>query len=275
MAVNPLQKYFRQPKIYVRLPSRGLFSSLGSIENASDELPVMSMTGMDELILKTPDALLNGSATVKVIESCCPNIKNGWEISSLDLDMMLIAIRIATYGPNMDVGHVCANCGSDNDYDVNLMNLIEHFNTCKYDPKVVLKDLTVYIKPLSYKVMTQFNSKNFELQSQLRQALEIEDEEVKDRLISELYEKLASLQNESYLESVERVEAPEGTVDERAYILEWLQNSEKSIFTAIKEQIDLNNKTWRIPNMPVKCENCGHDSELEIEMDQASFFAVS
>ena len=95
------------------------------------------------------------------------------------------------------------------------------------------------------------------------------------QLINTLYEQLAKLQNESYLESVERVEIPEGTVDERAYILEWLQNSEKSIFAAIKEQIDLNNKTWRIPDQPVKCEHCGHDAQLEIEMDQASFFAVS
>lgn len=275
MAVNPLQKYFRQPKIYVRLPSKGLFSSLGSIDNATEEVPVMSMTGMDELIMKTPDALINGSATVKVIESCCPNVRDAWEVSSLDLDMLLVAIRIATYGPNMEVGHICPNCAAENSYDANLMTIIEHFNGCNYDGKVVLKDLTVYIRPLTYKIMTQFNIKNFELQSQLRQALDLQDEDAKKRVIAELYEKLAELQNESYLESVDRVEAPEGTVDERAYILEWLQNSEKSIFTAIKEQIDINNKAWRIPDMPVECSDCGTRTDLQIELDQASFFAVS
>ena len=61
---NPLQKYFRQPKIYINLPSQGMFNTVGSIENATGQLPIMSMTGMDELLLKTPDALMNGDATV-------------------------------------------------------------------------------------------------------------------------------------------------------------------------------------------------------------------
>jgi hypothetical protein len=269
---NPLQKYFRQPKIYITLPSQGMYYSGDAVDNAIGQQPVMSMTGMDELLLKTPDALMNGEATVRVIQSCVPNIKNAWEICNLDLDMLLVAIRIATYGSNMGIEHSCPNCGTENEYNVDLMSLIDHFSKCKYDNKVSIDELTISIRPLDYKTMTEFNLKNFELQRQLRQSLNLEDEDAKSKIIAELYEKLAIIQNESYIASIESVQAPQTVVDERAFIAEWIINSEKSMFDAIKQQIEKNNQTWRVPDMQVKCESCEHDSAVAIQMDQSNFF---
>jgi len=96
---NPLANYFRQPKMYMRLPSHGQFYPEGALDTSEiDEYPVYAMTAKDELMFKTPDALMNGQATVEVIKSCIPAIKNPWQMPSLDLDAVLIAIRIATYG---------------------------------------------------------------------------------------------------------------------------------------------------------------------------------
>ena len=65
---NPLTKYFRQPKIYLRLPSKGRYYPAGSLDMPdSGELPVYAMTAKDELMFKTPDALLNGESVVEVI----------------------------------------------------------------------------------------------------------------------------------------------------------------------------------------------------------------
>lgn len=76
MEQNPLKKYFRQPKVYVTLPSKGEYWPDGTIEiPESGEFPIYAMTAKDELAMKTPDALLNGQATVDVIQSCVPNIK--------------------------------------------------------------------------------------------------------------------------------------------------------------------------------------------------------
>jgi hypothetical protein len=72
---NPLRKYFRQPKVFTTLPSRGKYYAEGVLDMPStNELPVFAMTAKDELIIKTPDALLNGQATVDIIKSCIPNI---------------------------------------------------------------------------------------------------------------------------------------------------------------------------------------------------------
>jgi rubrerythrin len=272
MSLNPLQKYFRQPKIYISLPSKGIYSAAGSIEKLGEQMPVMSMTGMDEILLKTPDALLNGEATVKVIESCCPYIKDAWEVSNLDLDLILISIRIATYGNSMDISSTCPACSSENDYEIDLMRLVDHLTQCKYENKVVVDELTIFIRPLSYRIITDFSIKSFELQKYLQQSLQIENEDERTTALAEMYNKMADSQKESYIASIDSVQAPEGVVDERAYIAEWIQNSEKSMFDAIKEQIDKNNNSWRIPDMEVECKECGHKHATSIQMDQANFF---
>jgi hypothetical protein len=75
MSNNPLTQYFRQPAVYVKLPSGGKYYSEGAIVMpANQELPVYPMTAIDEITYRTPDALFNGNAVVNVIKSCIPNI---------------------------------------------------------------------------------------------------------------------------------------------------------------------------------------------------------
>ena len=66
---NPLQQYFRQPAIYLRLPSNGEFYPPGSIDMpVNKEIPIFPMTAIDEITYRTPDALFNGTAVVNVIQ---------------------------------------------------------------------------------------------------------------------------------------------------------------------------------------------------------------
>ena len=97
---NPLQKYFRQPKVFISLPSKGLFYPEGALQGDHNNAPIFGMTGMDEIIFKTPDALFNGEATVKVVESCCPYIKDAKDMPSIDVDALLVA-GTYTHMPSM------------------------------------------------------------------------------------------------------------------------------------------------------------------------------
>ena len=93
---NPLFKHFRQPAIHIKLPSEGQYWPAGSVEiPQTGELPIYPLTTRDELTLRTPDALMNGASTIHVIESCCPSIKDPWKMPLVDLDTLLISIRIA------------------------------------------------------------------------------------------------------------------------------------------------------------------------------------
>ena len=129
---NPLQKFFRQPKIYVSLPSKGLFYEPGAFVGDYNNVPVFAMTGMDEIVYKTPDALYSGEATAKVIESCCPFVKNAKVMPSIDIDALIIAIRIATFGDKLSVSQKCTACETENDYDIDLKGMLDYFNNLKF-----------------------------------------------------------------------------------------------------------------------------------------------
>ena len=163
--VNPLANWYRQPKIYVRLPSKGKFYPKGDLdESTTGDYAVYAMTAKDELMFKTPDALLNGQSTVEVIKSCVPAIINPWAMPSIDLDAVLIAIRIATYGESMEVGTTCPSCSAENQYDVPLTTWLDHLNSNEYPDTVEIDPLVVHVRPFTYNEMTKNGLKSMEHQ---------------------------------------------------------------------------------------------------------------
>jgi hypothetical protein len=271
MATNPLQKYFRQPKIYISLPSKGIYNAPGSIIDA-DRMPVFGMTGMDEIMLKTPDALITGESTVTVIQSCCPNIKDAWELTNLDLEAVLAAIRIATYGNMLDTTHVCNNCSTENDYEIDLSTIIDHYKSCQYDNEIVFNDYKVYIRPLTYRASSQFAEQNFALQRQLNQTNEMPDNEERKTATNTLFEQMANLQKEIYCSGIESVNAGSTIVTERAWIKEWLENSDKEVFLKIRDKILENQKAWETPDYKVVCSSCSTENSIAVFLDQSNFF---
>jgi hypothetical protein len=272
MSQNPLQKYFRQPKLTVSLPSKGRFAPPDVITGDPNNLSVFAMTGMDEIVLKTPDSLFTGESTVNVIQSCCPAIQDAWQVSAIDLDHLLMSIRIATYGNLMTVEHTCGNCSTENEYDIDLRPLIDHFDRAEYFNTIEVNDLTIKIRPLCYKEMTEINLENFKIQKKLVAAAQNFDEPENQKIVNDCYRQLADLQNQMFLKSIESVTAPDSVVTDQKFIEEWVKNSESNLFDGIRKLIEDNKKTWKIPTVKVQCSNCGTPAELEINMDQANFF---
>lgn len=272
MSQNPLQKYFRQPKLSITLPSRGRFAPPDAITGDPNNLSVFAMTGMDEIVLKTPDSLFTGESTVRVIQSCCPEIKDAWHVSAIDLDHLLMSIRIATYGNLMTVEHTCGNCGTENEYDIDLRPLIDHFDRAEYKNTIEVNDLTIKLRPLFYKEMTEINLENFKIQKRLVAAAQNFDQPENQKIVNECYRQIADLQNQMFLKSIESVTAPDTIVTDQKFISEWVQNSESELFDGIRKLIEDNKKVWKIPSVNVQCSNCNTPAELEINMDQANFF---
>lgn len=275
MSQNPLQQFFRQPKIYIDLPSKGIYSPPGTIQGDVEKLPVYGMTGMDEILIRTPDALLSGETTAKVIESCVPAIKNAWDMSNLDIDLVLAAIRIATYGHTMTVTHVCPKCSAENDYELDLMKVIEHYSQCQFDNQVIVGNLKITLRPLTYKQVTTHSLTNFQLQKRIISAETIENEEEKSKELATLFRDLGELQNEIYTDGIESIDTGSVIVVERPFIREWVLNSESSVFDAIKKVINANKRTWEPPTHSVKCESCGEEGAISVDLDPSSFFVTA
>lgn len=272
MQSNPLQSYFRQPKIFVSLPSRGIFNNAGTLQGDVTNMPIYGMTGMDEVIMKTPDALMSGEATVKVIQSCCPNITDAWQLSAMDSELILAAIRIATYGNNITVTHECPHCKSNNEYELDLSRVVEHYNTFKYDNILKVAGLTIRLQPMSYKNSTDFALKNYSVQKRLEHAKTLEDAVEQQRIVAELFEELSVMQAEIYNASIEAVETPSETVTDRGHINEWIQNCDKSIFDAIKAKFEENRKAIKVPPFKTQCDTCQAENPVTFELDETNFF---
>jgi hypothetical protein len=272
MAQNPLQQFFRQPKIYVSLPSHGVYNKPGTISGDAERIAVYGMTGMDEIIMKTPDALLTGESTVKVIQSCCPSITDAWDINLLDVEMLLTAIRIATFGNEISVTNVCGECQTVNNYDINLNNVIDYFTNCQYENTLVLQDLKITTRPLTYKQSSDFGLRNFEMQQKLKQLEMVTTNDERKQAMDNLLEDLARTRNEVFSLGIESIDTGSTVVTERAFIKEWVDNVDASVMNAVVNHIEQNRDAWSTPKQHVKCENCNHEEDIYIDLDQANFF---
>ena len=272
MATNPLQSYFRQPKVYISLPSQGIYNKPGTLQGDVTNIPVYGMTGMDELIAKTPDAMISGESVIKVIESCCPAIKDAWDLSLIDLNIVLAAIRIATYGETMTMAHSCPKCSAVNEYDIDVNTIIEFYNQCKFDPDVNLKDIVIKLRPMSYRQSTDINLKNYQLQQQVAQIDNIENDEERKSATDQIFKQVTELTNDAYINGVDSVQTPQTTVTEHSWISEWLNNTDKSVFDAIKEQNLKNREAWTPKGFPVVCESCQSENKIYVDLDTSNFF---
>jgi len=273
---NPLTSFYRQPKIYVRLPSKGKFYEPGSLDlSENGEYPVYAMTAKDELLFKTPDALLNGTSTVELIKSCIPAILNPWVMPNIDLDFALIAIRIATYGDKMDVGTNCPHCDAENSYDMDLTAWLDIFNNFIYNTDIAVDPLTVHVRPYTYKEVTKTALKSME-QQRIFQVINDDtlSDEIKLEKFGASFLKLTELTVDVIADCITAIDTPDGSVSDKDMIKEFIANCSKDIFQKIQDHVVQMKELIEFKAQNVTCGECSKPFSLPVTMDQSNFFAV-
>jgi hypothetical protein len=282
LPVNPLSSFMRQPKIYIRLPSGGEYWPKGSIEiPETGELPVYSMTAKDELMLKVPDALMNGQAIVDVIQHCIPAVKNAWMTPNIDLDVLLIAIRLATYGEMMTTP---VKFGDDLEleYQMDLRILMDQLmNQITWNPVVPVSDeLTVFVRPLNYRQLSSAALKTFETQKIMQVVNDDKiSEEDKIKLFKESFKKLTDTTLGTITDSIDKIESAQGSTDNPEFIKEFVENIDKEIFNVIQQHLESLKETNTIKPMTVAVTDemrekgvTGDTVDIPITFDPSTFF---
>lgn len=270
---NPLKQYFRRPSIYLKLPSKGLDYNADIVmipENG--EIPIYPMTAIDEITSKTPDSLYNGTAVAEIIKSCVPAIRDPWKISSTDLDAILVAIRIATNGNEMDIETHCPKCEEDFKYGINLSFILNNFVAGDYVNPIMLGELKIKFRPLNYKELTDNAVRQFEIQKALVNIGAMEDGPEKDKKSSDLFKTIAFSTLEVIASTIDSISSADFTVTEKAYILDFLQNTDKKIVDAIKEKSLSLRETTQMKPLNIKCSGCQHDYEQVFTLNVSDFF---
>jgi len=285
-SANPLSQYYRRPGTYIELPSQGRFYKTPPKLSDNGELAVYPMTAKDELILKNPDSLLNGEALKHVITSVCPDIANVNEIPTTDVDAILVAMRMTSYGDDMslNIHHGCNQSKSKDQNKsqhvvVGLGSVLGTLRNVPDDVGIVTlgSGIKVNLKPYTLEAQSKLLRVQFTTMRQL-QAAEVDERMTIDQkaaIANKGYNDLVSLSQETMGECIISVMLPDGTeVSNPSHIAEWVKNLDRASHERLDQEVKRFNEYGIIKTIKVHCDYCGEDYTSDMLFDPTSFFEI-
>lgn len=274
-----LQEYQRQPKLYIDLPSQGHYYDNVMQDNQYTSVPVFGMNAMDEITFKTPDALLTGTATATVMKSCIPHIHDPWELVGFDIDYILIAIRIATYGEAMPIETVCPHCSTRTESDVMLPKVLENFAHCPVTNSFEIGGFKINLRPLTYKAQTEFSMRNFTLDRQIIAINGNSDlsREEKEKQLQDIFTESSKLNLSVAVAHIESIERDSLIENDSKNILDFIQNNDAEFYNKLRDSIKELTEKWNLPNIDIACSNtddCNKTYKSKLNLDYSNFFGT-
>lgn len=279
MSNNPLQSYFRVAKLSVELPSKMKWYSDDVIDTSAESVDILPMTAADEITLKNPDQLLSGKAIESVIMSCVPAVKNPSLLISNDVDVLITAIRSASYDDNVDVVATCKNdkCNHENKYSISISSIVEDIQFLDDSYNIEIKGgLVISVSPLLQKDTLDVMKAQFEQSKMARNIKEGMAEEDILRIVSSTYDSVLISNVSLVTNCIKSVTTPNGdVVTDKENILEFVKNVDSNVFGLIKNKIkDISNIGIK-KTFTAKCEKCENEWETELDFNPIDFFTES
>jgi hypothetical protein len=282
---NPLSAYFRAPKLYTKLPSGGQFYDEGIIDAdaTNEELAIYPMTTKDELLLKNPDALLNGEAVSSLIKSCVPQIKKPKKLYSADVDALLIAIRGASSGDDVDVAAKCPKCETTTDLTVSVEQSLLTMEELNEEYSITLSNgLLIKALPFDYSSTIKAGVASFQSTRSMQSISEMKDDLERLKAFNESFVTLADLNFELLIESISSItyaneDGENVAVKDKTTIREFLENTDNKTGKEIEELVNGINTKGVKQDIAVTCSNeeCGEEFVAPINFDPVNFFTGS
>jgi hypothetical protein len=273
---NPLSGHFRSPKLYVKLPTGGKFYNSDIIDYPdTGELPIFPMTAKDELIMKNPDALLNGEAITQLVSSCVPNVKNVRQLITNDVDVLLVAIQGASHGDDIEVNATCPKCEEVVTSIASVEGAIETMEELVESYTVPVQDLEIEVKPFLYESTITAGITSFQSTRSLQALADIPDDMDKLRVFNQNFMRMADMNYTLIVDAIHSIKLGDQVITDRNHIREFLDNCEAKVGTAIEEQVTEINKIGINKTMMFECEKCDDSFEAPISFDPVNFFTAS
>lgn len=274
---NPLAAYFRTPAVQQALPTGGHFLSEKPQTAINGEFAIYPMTAADEIVLKNPDALLNGDALERLFKSCIPGIANPREISVPDIDTVMLAIKLASFGDALEVNLKCPKCGNEFSTETSIRGILATMTTLDVEDTVIRlsDDLVVKLRPYDFECKTILDLKTFEEAKMFEFLMNQEmDELEKQRKFNKAYERMAELNLDLLSRTVVSVATPQGEVTEREYIEQFVRNTDRAAIKLISDKLKSLSEAGVSRDLEAQCpkEDCNHTWVTSLIFDPAHFF---
>lgn len=309
---NPLLDYARKAELSVKLPSDGNWYTSDIVKlNPLKEVEVYPMLPKDELTLINPDALLSGQANIDIIKSCVPAISNPELLLYPDLNVLLLAIKAATYGDELKLEITCPHCleikEQLKDKPEEITKLEKENRIClhpqmfTYSCREILEQISllekeyiikaenglqIYISPNTTKDKNLFNLLNFKEKSILKQfkdyKFDNDNQTENDRkkfvsTVSGIYMNISEIGNKIVTNGIKKVELPDGSfVDDKNLIYEFVSNSSASFVSEIHTKIKELNDIGLPKELEYICPYCNYKwKDVFYGFNQSDFFGLS
>ena len=272
MKLNPLTQYFRHPILHISLPSQGKFYPANAIDLIKEnQYPILSLTRQDEMVFMTTTGQVSGSSVVSVIQSCVPNIKDAWKVPAIDIDKLLIAIKIATHGTELESDTTCTNCETVNKISVDLQKALDQVSAPDYSVPVQIGEIEIYFRPITYQQLWDNNQIQFNEEDIINMLQDDSvDDQIKSNKIDELLAKVRSLSTQILLQNIHHVQTPTERVDDSEYIAEWLSNCDRSVFVQLQDSVNKYTADTQIKSVDVTCSACATTYQHGYTLDMSN-----
>jgi hypothetical protein len=241
------------------------------------EVAVYSLTVKDQILLKTPDALLNGDTLVQIIQNCVPGVKDATQLVEPDINTLLVAIRSASNGSMWSWDCVCPNCSKELNYEFNLSHLIDAQVKTELNPVVNMNDeYEIRLRPFNFKqrhisIINEIEEGKANKILAAKQDMDTDDQAVAmTKIIERISSGLLDLVSMSVV-SVKIVSTGE-VVDNPDYVKEFVLSLSKNEADAISSKIKELNESGIKRSQNFVCESCNHEWNQDIDFDPTSFF---
>jgi hypothetical protein len=245
------------PGTVFRLPSKGIPYTNGELadEVLGGEILIYPMSTLDEIYLKSPDMLFQGTAVEKTLVRCCPQIIKPLELLAKDVDYILTCMRQVSYGNILTVPYEC-NCPKAKPIDLQVP-VSDFLSKTKTISEKSLKQLTftldsflIKTKYVRFGQMIKLNQEN----------LTEGDEDTPDNIFDTFIKNLAA--------NIESIDA----IEDNNIIVDFLKAQQRSFQMSLLKNIqDINN--WGV-NFEYKftCKYCDKVKTTAIALNPVSFF---
>ena len=258
--INPLivkmNKSNAMPGMTFRLPSRGVQYTNGEIDSdvQEGEILVHPMSTLDDIYLKTPDMLFQGTAIEQTVSRCCPQIKSPLDLLSKDVDYVLSCMRLVSYGNILNVPFQC-NCEKSKEIDVEVP-INQFINKTKTITKEELEKLKfeldgflIELQYVTFRTMLALSQQNIESE---------------DNTPEEIFAKF--IRNLSV-----NVKSIDGHTDQEI-ILEFLSAQKRQFQMTLLDKVSDANHWGMNFDHAFTCKWCGEQRSVTVSLNPVSFF---
>ena len=192
-----------------------------------------------------------------------------------DLLVLLVGIRQASYGKEIDIDVKCPKCDFDNQLTLDANIMLSKTKSESVERSVTLpSEFKIVCNPYTLEDRTMLQIQQIK-QNKMIQGLASEklDDIMRQELFGKTFVEIAELTVSLITNSIVSVQGKEtDLITDKDTIREWLQNITKTDYEIIRGKVEELSESGLETEFNANCQDCGHSWKTGVDLDIANFF---